>query len=924
MPPGTPYGSFVKNYRIRVDDFTGRVERVALHLLTHTHTDHLTGLSAQSFGQRIVCSPDAKEMLLRHEVYNERALKDLELRAENFRTFNHLKVEPRKLPDGTIDYTGSRDLLWAIPLNTPTEVALSDDEVVTVTLFDANHCPGAVMFLIQGCRGTVLHTGDFRAEPWFLESINKNPFLQPFLFAREMLEGRERREQSNNVLQTLDAIHLDTACLLTTIDVPTKDEATSGLVSLMMLLPRETLFFINSWTWGYEDILKAVARSFNSQIHVDRYKFGVYNNISDPFLRRIITSDAASTRFHACERFSRCEHVSVDGKGGHTPTAAAKATPSVSISGKHVVYVNPVTMGTADWRLYLKETQMKILAGKVINHLLVPLSRHSPLAELRAFVSLFRPKALIPNTLDPALKGLDWASMPEMFAGCFASDNASIPRPEVDCSVTEVRELARELLSDEAAGEDVTLKNLEGDGARELAERWADGGKFRRKLEVMRQYLKGKDRAIVERIMGGGIQDDAPSSDPPVSDGPPTETPVATATSRSPKRKWTIQGRANAEQTARAMARLKEPVYAEPGSGEETDDDDAEGRGRTAHMLFAWQAGIEEDPYGTSFRSSSPIVSSPPATPRKQVTQLHPLCSGLPPPSSPIRLGRQIATASPPSSLVPTQKSRGVKRREPSEAESEEDTTDDEDYVPSRKASAPRKRKRAPAATSSMALATPISTSRPTRSPQDTCSSPLGDRHNLSARPSSPSTVPKRRKLGNPDVLSRMSSCTSLSTKPLEELKMPSELVQDALPAVFPTSVQSKTATASNNGNLQRQTLSAKSTLSLDTTKQASACEDPDKARRRALKLEREITEEKLFRARPDLASRAYIAKRERNSSRVLQRLPSRDQEDDSGVRVDRERSRLLAEQFKQKIAQGTRPGLVIPRMKCLESQEEA
>lgn len=213
-----------------------------------------------------------------------------------------------------------------------------------------------------------------------------------------------------------------------------------------------------------------------------------------------------------------------------------------------------------------------------------------------------------------------------------------------------------------------------------------------------------------------------------------------------------------------------------------------------------------------------------------------------------------------------------------------------------------------------------------------------------------------------------MSSCTSLSTKPLEELKMPSELVQDALPAVFPTSVQSKTATASNNGNLQRQTLSAKSTLSLDTTKQASACEDPDKARRRALKLEREITEEKLFRARPDLASRAYIAKRERklnrtqreqdrsqrttpgvlqaeltarseqdllndswpasslraSSSRVLQRLPSRDQEDDSGVRVDRERSRLLAEQFKQKIAQGTRPGLVIPRMKCLESQEEA
>ena len=73
------------------------------------------GLSARSFGQTIVCSHDAKEMLLRHEVYAERALRDAELRVENVRTFAHLRVEPQRMEDGSVDYTGSRDLLVRFP-----------------------------------------------------------------------------------------------------------------------------------------------------------------------------------------------------------------------------------------------------------------------------------------------------------------------------------------------------------------------------------------------------------------------------------------------------------------------------------------------------------------------------------------------------------------------------------------------------------------------------------------------------------------------------------------------------------------------------------------------------------------------------------------------------------------------------------------
>ena len=146
----------------------------------------------------------------------------------------------------------------------------------------------------------------------------------------------------------------------------------------MKLYPETTRFFINGWTWGYEAVYEAIARSFQSQvgthclvskpwltyhvqIHVDRYKHGIYSRLKGaPFLRTIVTRDEKSTRFHACERFNRCDHVNVKGRNSHTDY------------GAHVVYINPVTMGALSWQSYVSETSKLLRGGQEVNNLVRP------------------------------------------------------------------------------------------------------------------------------------------------------------------------------------------------------------------------------------------------------------------------------------------------------------------------------------------------------------------------------------------------------------------------------------------------------------------------------------------------------------------------------------------------------------------------
>jgi DNA cross-link repair 1C protein len=56
-------------------------------------------------------------------------------------------------------YKNLRSRLKSIPLETPTTIELHLGRTIRVTLLPANHCVGAVMFLIEGAGKSILYTG---------------------------------------------------------------------------------------------------------------------------------------------------------------------------------------------------------------------------------------------------------------------------------------------------------------------------------------------------------------------------------------------------------------------------------------------------------------------------------------------------------------------------------------------------------------------------------------------------------------------------------------------------------------------------------------------------------------------------------------------------------------------------------------------
>eukprot|EP00299_Pterocystis_sp_00344_P015248 c7602_g1_i4.p1 GENE.c7602_g1_i4~~c7602_g1_i4.p1 ORF type:complete len:557 (+),score=155.38 c7602_g1_i4:921-2591(+) len=126
QPRELPWYKKIPGTTFTVDGFrsTSVNDGVTHYFLSHFHADHYAGLRSSFNSGPIYCSQITANLVKQQ-----------------------LRVNP--------------SYLHPLPMNIPTTVAN-----VSVTLMDANHCPGAVIILFRLPDGTThLHTGDFRAIP---------------------------------------------------------------------------------------------------------------------------------------------------------------------------------------------------------------------------------------------------------------------------------------------------------------------------------------------------------------------------------------------------------------------------------------------------------------------------------------------------------------------------------------------------------------------------------------------------------------------------------------------------------------------------------------------------------------------------------------------------------------------------------------
>ncbi|NXF90660.1 DCR1B exonuclease, partial [Eubucco bourcierii] len=224
---------------------------------------------------------------------------------------------------------------WIRPLEVGQSHVLGENEKVTVTLLDSNHCPGSVMFLFEGTFGTILHTGDFR----YSRAMRDEPVLR----------GRH-----------IDRLYLDNTYCHPQRALPSRQHATRQAIHLIRTHPQH-LVVIGLYSLGKEKLLVDLALEFSTWVVVSPWRLEQMRLLELP---DVFTTEEGTGWIRAVDVTDICWDALVRWN-------KLKPTLAILPTGRPMKITHP-------------------------NIHLIPYSDHSSFSELCEFVEWLKPCSVIP------------------------------------------------------------------------------------------------------------------------------------------------------------------------------------------------------------------------------------------------------------------------------------------------------------------------------------------------------------------------------------------------------------------------------------------------------------------------------------------------------------------------------------------------
>lgn len=318
-----PFYKYIPDASFVVDAFSyGTIDGVKGYFLSHYHYDHYVGLR-KNFAQPIYCSEITAKLVSKKIGVAQRYLNPLPM------------WETRQVHG------------------------------VGVTLLEANHCPGSVMFLFSVKPGvTHLHVGDFRAHP----SMESYTALQ------------------NCPIHTL---FLDTTYCSPEYDFPPQEKILEKCVSIAQKHQQEnnkTLFVVGSYTIGKERVFKAIAESLNCSIWVKSDKKMILNCIDDQEILSRLANDKKKARVHVLPM----NNIKGQFLGDYLNQMKPFFTEIVGLCPTGWENTRGSSGGGLDQITPRNPFTDVYIYG-------IPYSEHSSFSELRRFVQFIKPRKILPT-----------------------------------------------------------------------------------------------------------------------------------------------------------------------------------------------------------------------------------------------------------------------------------------------------------------------------------------------------------------------------------------------------------------------------------------------------------------------------------------------------------------------------------------------